>query len=158
MTSGVLRRKMKTALIETIPTRPGDQFSWINFKLGRLKNASGIEKRLKLTVDMTDVISNFIAAARGIDKQCQISLISQKSFLFPDFEMKISGDDFSIEAEKVFAGGSSREMYLNYQLYIIIYAQSHERLEQLLDSYKLFGPVPQYSFKSDGDVPEIKNL
>ena len=147
---------MKTALIETIPTGPGDQFSWINFKLGRLKNASGIEKRLKLTVDMTDVISNFIAASRGIDKQCSISLVSQKSFLFPDFQIKITGDDFSIEAEKVFAGGSSREMYLNYQLWIVFYAQSSERLEQLLDSYKLFGPVPRYTFKNNADIPELE--
>ncbi len=138
---------MKTALIETMPSKPGDQYSWFFFKLGKLREASEFEKALNLSVDLSDVISNFLAVARGIDKDFKAELVFQKSFLFPEFRIKIIGKDFEIEAEKVFAGGKSRENCMNYKIWINLYADTRERIEQLLDSYKMFGPIPEYSFK-----------
>lgn len=140
---------MKTALIETIPKNTGDQLSWLSFKFGKVRKPSNLGGKLKLTVDLTDIITNFWSAAKGIDPESQINILSQKGFLTPDFKIQIIGKDFEIEAEKVLAGGANSEILQNYKIWVNLYAKDSERMKQLMESYKLFGPIPEYSFTNE---------
>lgn len=140
---------MNKVLLEGLqPKEEGLQLSWFNFKKGKVVQPSLLEKLFKVTIPLTDIITNFYSVAKGIDPNSQVNIIKQKGFLEPDFKLKIKGKDFEIEINKYFAGGSDRSNCFNYKIDVLLFSPMREKINQIISSYKIFGPIPLYYYSS----------
>lgn len=138
---------MKKVLLEGLqPKEIGLKLSWFKFKNGKFAEPSFIEDLFNLTVPLTDITTNLYSVAKGIDTNSKVTIIKQKGFLEPDFSIQIRGKDFEIEIEKYFAGGNNRSSCFNYKIDVLLFSPLRERINQIISSYKIFGPLPIYFF------------
>ena len=135
---------MKSALIEIQPTERGEEISWWLFHRGRFHLAHYIERKLGLTVFLTDAITVICNICKSIDPKCEATIYSRKGFFFPNFIIKIISDRFQIKAEKKFAGGANRENVFNYKVTFTIFAKTADIISLILKSYRKFGPKPLF--------------
>ena len=137
---------MKSAVVEIQPTERGDEMSWWFFHKGKFHPAGYLEKKLGFTVPLTDAITALVDVCKVIDPLCEATILARSGFLFPDFVIKIVSEFFTIEVEKKFAGGASRERVFNYKVVIVIFSQKAEVINSIIKEYKKYGPRPLSMF------------
>ena len=137
---------MKSAVVEIQPTERGDEMSWWFFHKGKFHPAGYLEKKLGFTVPLTDAITALVDVCKSIDPLCEATLHARSGFLFPDFVIKIVSNIFTIEVEKKFAGGASRERVFNYKVVIVIFSQEVEVINRIIKNYRRCGPRPLSMF------------
>jgi|GEM_PF-2554786 hypothetical protein len=133
---------MKTLTFEIQTTGKGDAVSWRWFRFKKLTPPSAVETKFGLTVDLSDAITAIVRIAGSLDPNCRVSLDRFSGFLFPEFTISILSEKFEIAAEKVFAGGASRENIFNYRVHLTMRSPSEAVLKLLSKSYKELGPKP----------------
>ena len=106
-------------------------------KPGVIVDASWLESKLGLTVALTDAVSNLWSISEALDSTLNGRLVWQRGLLFPDFGVRLVGNDFRIEVEKCFAGGATLQ------------SERAAPLEAILKKYRLLGPRP---FRCFADV------
>ena len=135
---------MKSALVEIQPTERGDEISWWFFHRGKFHRARYLERKLGLTVFLTDAITVILNICKSIDPQCEVTIFYRNGLLFPNFIIKIISDRFQLEAEKKFAGGASRENAFNYKVTVTIFSKTAEIITLILKNYRKTGPRPLF--------------
>ena len=136
---------MNTLILEIQPTGSGDEISWRWFLLRKLLPPSLIERRLRLTVQLTDAISAVLKISTAIDPGCCIRIRRYSGFLIPDFTLSIVSDKFEIQAEKVFKKGASRENVFNSRVALTVRGVSEAWLRLFEKSYRELGPKPLFA-------------
>ena len=137
---------MKSAVVEIQPTECGNEMSWWFFHKGEMHPAGYLERKLGLTVALTDAITALVDICKSIDPLCEAAIHSKSGFFFPDFVIKIVSKIFKIEVEKKFAGGASRESVFNYKVVFVIFSQKAEVINHIIKNYKKCGPRPLSMF------------
>jgi len=137
---------MKTAVVEVQPTERGDEVSWWFFHKRKFHPAGYLERKLGFTVALTDAITALVDVCKSIDPLCEAAIHSKSGFLFPDFVLRIVSTIFTIEVEKKFAGGASRESVFNYRVVIVIFSQKVEVINRIIKNYRKRGPRPLSMF------------
>lgn len=112
--------------LQLLVTGKGDELSWLGFHKKRFNYAGYFEKKLGLTVHLSDTITEILTTAKAIDPKCTISIEWVKGFLFPEFSLHITSTKFTLEVSKRFAGGSSRESPYNYRISMDAYSVFQE--------------------------------
>ena len=136
---------MNTLILEIQPTGAGDEISWRWFLLRKLLPPSLMEKRLRLTVQLTDAISAVLKISTAIDPGCRIRIKRYSGFLIPEFTLGIVSNKFDIQAEKVFKKGASRENVFNSRVALTIRSVSEGWLKLFEKSYRELGPKPLFA-------------
>jgi hypothetical protein len=137
-----IKESKHAAVLNFQPTERGEGLSWWFFHRGRFQYANTFEKRVGFTVELTDVITAFIRVSQQIDPECQMRIHSHSGILFPEFIITIDSAKFDIQAEKSFAGGSSRENVFNYTVAVVISSYDPVLVEKIVENYQLYGTKP----------------
>jgi hypothetical protein len=136
---------MNTLIIEIQPTEGGDEASWRWFLMRKLLPPSLVEKKLKLTVQLTDAISAVLKISTALDPACRIGIKRYSGFLIPDFTLSIESDKFQIQAEKAFKKGASRQNVFNSRVALTVRSVSEAWLKLFEKSYWELGPKPLFA-------------
>jgi len=137
----------KRAFIQLLAVEKGDELSWIHFIQKKYKYANLLEKKLGLTVHLTDTITNIVHIATKIDPTCTIAIEWLKGFLFPEFNLVFKSKKYELEISKHFAGGSSKDSVFNYEITMNMYSIFREYVELILNVCK--GRIKRDAFYSD---------
>jgi hypothetical protein len=127
---------------EVQPTDKGKELSWWHFLFNKIVPASVVELKMGLTIQLTDAISAVLTISKTIDPLCESVIKNRKGLLSPNFDIHIHSKKFEVSAQKIFAGGSSRERVFNYRITLWVNSPSSEIIKLFQKSYHELGPKP----------------
>jgi hypothetical protein len=127
---------------EMQPTDDGDVVSWAQLRKGCVAPATDMERQFGLTVPLSDTVTKVMRFCASIDPTLSTVADVSGHMLFPNVHVTITGGDFTVETEKVFAGGANRQSIFNYRVWIFVKAKHRETAERLRQSFNMGLPRP----------------